>query len=141
MVSYTTPLNIPKPDATDTVKAALVTVLPAMAEQIDDLITALSAVAPTAWADAPLATGWTGNVRYKRLAGIVVVNMPPVLKATWAVGDLIATFPVGFRPSEAQRGMGQSGGALRGVVVNPDGTLKSDFNTGTGIYGTFAYAL
>lgn len=140
MTSYTNPLLIPYPDATDSLKAAVSTIQQAQAQKINDLLAALSAVAPTAPATLTLGSGWTGTVTYARRAGITVVVLAAV-KASYAINEVIATLPVGHRPAMITYASGQSGPNLRNFYVTTTGQITTNDANTNGIFGTVALAV
>ncbi|MFT4299315.1 MAG: hypothetical protein QM597_06755 [Aeromicrobium sp.] len=99
-----------------------------------------SYLAPTAWATATLATGWTSmstGVRYRRRAGVVYVDIYAAIKS--GTSSVVATLPTGFRPSTRQFFTGTYNDGTRNIFVNTDGTVECP--GAGGIAGGFSFSL
>lgn len=134
----TSPLGIPYPDPGDPL-SDIQADMQALAEFVDDVITALSAVAAVGWTAATLGTGWTGTVEYARSAGMVTVELDGVTKASWSAGDVIATLPAGFRPSRTVHEMGELSGSTRPIQVTSAGEVQASAAGSGGIYGSITF--
>lgn len=69
----------------------------------------------TPWATAPLAAGWQGAVRYRRLSNIVFVSLEVV--DLGGLPNNIANLPPGFRPKVSDFGTTYIG--FLGYTVSP----------------------
>lgn len=123
------------------------------AEQVDDYLAALAAVAPVAWTDVTLAgtfahlgtaagLGYTERSQYARGAGEVVLTLAQSKATASVANETICSVPVGFRPSRPIRFSGEYNATLRGAYILPDGNVKlsSAYGAGSaGIVGTVSY--
>lgn len=136
MPGATVPLGFPYPVAGDRLDTTLTTTIAQLAEALDDYLTSLAAVAPTAPAALALGAGFTGSIQYARRAGMVTVRIA-ISAASWpdAYNLASAALPAGFRPVFPIYGVGSSAGASRGFLIDTDGTIKAAGAGTTGIGG------
>lgn len=149
MPGATTPLNIPYPVAGDTMAACVTTIPQLQAERVNDLLAAVSGVAPTAWADCTMRTNFDHIIGVRtqiiRRAGMVTLALGVNFTAAgnWAAGVWAFTLPAGFRPSRNLYvdGTALSDGVNRSLILQTDGAVTIRF-AGTGaIVGTVTYAV
>lgn len=142
MPGATSPLGFPYPVAADRLDTTLTTTIPQLAEALDDYLSSLAAVAPTAPASLTLNAGFTGSVQYARRAGMVTVWVT-IAAASWPAGyDLTtAPLPAGFRPPINTYCQGRFGSDVHGFTISTAGVIEADVAGTDGIFGHVTFAV
>ncbi len=128
MPGYTDPLAIPYPVAGDTMRDAVSTIAQQAAEKVDDLLSAVPGVNPSARVNITAAAGWTvsGDAGVWRRAGMAHLHVRVTRNGNtaWGASATIATVPVGYRPL--------AGVVYASGVVNSSGSSTPLFVTSAG---------
>lgn len=143
MPGYTNPLLIPYPVPADSLESAVQAIPEATAKKLNDLIAAISGVAPGPVTALGVngANGWAGEIWYAARAGLVTMTFWTT-KANFVADDVISLpAPLGFRPPRTWFGSASLNGNARDVYLDAAGILRTGAAGNGGVRGNLTYPI